>query len=63
MEQMIITSRSPEGLNKKMKEMIEEGWTPVGSHQVTTEEEYAQYAGTQYRRTIRTHEYSQTMKK
>ena len=63
MEQKIITSSSASGLNSKIAEMQKEGWEPIGGHTVTVEEEYAQYAGSQYRRTLRTHEFQQTMKK
>jgi hypothetical protein len=63
MEQKIITSSSASGLNAKIKELIEEGWEPIGSHTISVEEEYAQYAGSQYRRTERKHQFHQSMKK
>jgi len=37
MEQIIITSESASGLNTKIAKKIEEGFVPVGSHQVVTD--------------------------
>jgi len=63
MEQKVITARSARELNSKIEDMIADGWEPVGGHTMTVEDEYAQYAGSQYRRTIRVHEFQQTMRK
>lgn len=63
MEQEIITSTHVNGLNAKMAELIKDGWEPIGSHTSTIVEEYAQYAGSQYKRTIRRHQFQQTMRK
>jgi len=63
MKQKIITARTARELNSKMQKEMEDGWEPLGSHQVAVVEEYAQYAGNQYRRTIRENEFSQTMVK
>ena len=63
MEQKIITSKSANDLNAKIKEMIEEGWEPIGEHKVVEKFHQCQYAGTQHMRTIIELEYSQTMRK
>lgn len=63
MEQKIITDNSASGLNAKMKVLIEEGWTPVGGHQVVNKHAQNRYAGSQLMDTRYESEYSQTMRK
>ncbi len=63
MEQKVITDNSASGLNAKMKILIEEGWIPVGGHQVVTRHSYDRYSGSQHRDTQYELEYSQTMRK
>ena len=63
MEQKIITTNSPERLNSKIKEMIDEGWEPIGSHQVVTIHQQPRYRGNQLGDVQYTQEYSQTMRK
>jgi len=63
MEQKVITSSSAHGLNSKIKEMIEEGWEPIGSHLVVTTQEQSRYRGNQLGDVQHSHEYSQTMRK
>ena len=63
MEQKIITARSASHLNTKIAEMIEEGWKPLGSHQVLTIHAQNRYAGMQHKDTVYETEYSQTMVK
>jgi hypothetical protein len=63
MEQKIITSSSAYSLNSKIKEMIDEGWKPLGSHQVVLIHSQNRYAGTQHMDTRHEVEYSQTMVK
>jgi len=63
MEQKIITSSSPEGLNQQIKEHIFDGWIPVGSHQVVTTHTQNRFSGSTHRDTMYSHEYSQTVKK
>jgi hypothetical protein len=63
MEQKVITDSSASGLNAKMKILIKEGWTPVGSHQVVTRNSQNRYSGMQHRDTQYESEYSQTMRK
>lgn len=60
-EYLIVTSHSSEILNKKIKDYIEMGWKPVGSHQVVIINEQLRYAGSQHTGTIVDREYSQTM--
>jgi hypothetical protein len=63
MEQMIITSHSASELNTKLKNMIEQGWQPIGSHCVVETHHQLRFAGNQHRDTIIEREYSQTIKK
>ena len=63
MEQKIITSRSAHGLNSKIKELMTEGWEPIGSHQVVTTHQQPRYRGNQLGDVQYTQEYSQTMRK
>lgn len=63
MEQKIITARHASDLNKRIEEMIKDGWQPVGSHTVLTTLEQNQFAGNEHKRTIFEYEYAQTMKK
>jgi len=63
MEQMILTSHSASDLNTKIRQMIEQGWTPVGSHQVVETHHQNRFAGMQHKDTIIEREYSQTIKK
>ena len=61
MEQKIITSSSASGLNEKIQKMIEEGWKPLGSHQVVVKHSQNRFAGMQHKDTINEIEYSQTI--
>lgn len=61
MEQKIITSSSASGLNEKIQKMIEEGWKPLGSHQVVVKHSQNRFAGMQHIDTINEIEYSQTI--
>ena len=63
MEQKIITSPSPDALNSKMKELITEGWKPIGSHGVVITHSQNRFRGKDIADTIHKSEYSQTMKK
>lgn len=63
MEQMILTSHSASDLNTKIRQMIEQGWKPVGSHQVVETHRQNRFAGMQHKDTIIEREYSQTIKK
>jgi len=61
MEYKVLTSSSPEGLNEKVNKYINEGFVPVGSHQVVTQREVNRYSGSQHMDTLITQEYSQTL--
>lgn len=64
MEQIIITSESVSGLNKKIAAKIEEGFVPIGSHQVVTDSiQNTVRADSVVVRSQFRNEYSQTMKK
>jgi len=63
MEQKVITSSSPSGLNEKIKQMVAEGWEPVGGHSVVQINAQNRYSGLQHKDTIYESEYSQTMRK
>jgi len=57
----IITAGSPDGLNGKIQEMIDEGWEPIGSHSVVNTHSQNRYRGTQHMDTLHQTEYSITM--
>ena len=63
MQQKIITSGSAHGLNEQIKELIGQGWKPLGSHQAVVKHSQNRFAGTQHRDTLNELEYSQTMVK
>jgi hypothetical protein len=63
MEQKIITSHSASNLNAQLKDMIDEGWTPIGSHQVVETHHQLRFSGSQHKDTTIEREYSQTIKK
>ena len=58
MEQKIITSHSAENLNDKLKNLIKEGWRPIGPHQVVETHHQMRFAGMQHRDTMIDREYS-----
>jgi hypothetical protein len=60
-EYKIIESGSPNSLTREVNELIKEGWTPVGSHQVVIRKEQNRFRGTQHVDTLNDIEYSQTM--
>jgi hypothetical protein len=59
----IISASSPSSLNKKIAEMIAEGWEPIGSHSVVVVHSQNRYAGSQHMDTIHEQEWSITMQK
>ena len=61
MEQIIITSSNPKGLEKKITQAIGEGFIPVGSHQVATIYSQNKFSGSQHMATQHDLEYSQSM--
>lgn len=63
MKNKILTSGSPDTLNRMIEEHIAEGWEPIGSHSVVVIHSQNRYAGTQHMDTIHRIEYAQTMRK
>lgn len=63
MEQMILTSNSAQGINTSIKNMVAQGWTPVGSHKVVELCHQLSYSGMQHKHTVIELEYSQTIRK
>ena len=63
MEYKIIEGSSPNEITKKVNDLIKEGWTPVGSHQVVIRREQNRYSGQQHMDTLNQLEYTQTMVK
>jgi len=58
----ILEAASVAGLNVRLQEHIEEGWEPVGSHQVVIEHMQNRFAGNQHKDSVYTHLYSITVK-
>lgn len=57
----ILHSNRVDGLTQKVKDYMEEGWTPVGSHQVVITHIQNRFRGTELVDSVYQHEYSQTM--
>ena len=57
MDYKVISSKHPEELTGMVRSHIEQGWKPVGSHQVVITHIQNQYVGSEFIET----EYSQTM--
>lgn len=63
MEYKIVYGDSPSDINTKVNEMINDGWEPIGSHQVVVRREQNRYSGSQHMDTLNQLEYTQTMVK
>ena len=61
MNYIVVSGHSPQDLTKKISEKIQEGWTPIGSHQVVESHRQNRYSGQQWMDTRIEHEYSQTL--
>lgn len=61
MDYKVIETGSVGELNRKVKEMIEEGWKPIGSHQVVVKHVQNRFSGLQHKDSVSSMEYSQTM--
>ena len=61
MEYKIIKSESIDELSKKVEELIQHGWTLVGSHQVVVYQSTNRYSGGRHVDTLHSVEYSQTV--
>ncbi len=57
----ILTASSPEELTAGVNRLIQEGWTPVGSHTATEEHRQNRYAGQQHMDTLVRVCYAQTL--
>ena len=62
MEQIVIVAYRADELNTKVKQHIEKGYVPIGGHRVVTFHDQLRYAGNQHKDTVRSSEYSQTMR-
>jgi hypothetical protein len=63
MEYKIVASSSPEGLSVVVGNKINDGWEPVGPHQVVVVHSQNRFSGSQHMDTKHETEYSQTMVK
>ena len=63
MEYKIVASSSPEGLAVAVRNKTNEGWEPMGSHQVVVIHSQNRYSGMLHMDTKHETEYSQTMVK
>jgi hypothetical protein len=61
MDYTVVTSSSPEQLVVKVKELIKDGWKPVGGHQAVVTHQQNRYSGDQHKDTVYDIEYGQTM--
>jgi len=61
MKYKIITSSSPEGLEKKVTQLVEEGYEPTGGVNVTITRQQNRYSGSQHMDTINSVEYCQSL--
>ena len=63
MDYKVIYSSSPEDLTRKVKEMITDGWKPIGGHSVVETHRQNRFSGQQHMDTLIKSEYSQTITK
>ena len=61
MEYKIIEGGSPHEITKKVNDLIKEGWTPIGGHQVVIRREQNRYSGMLHMDTLNQLEYTQTL--
>ena len=61
MEYKIVSSSSPEGLSVIVNNKINEGWEPIGSHQVVVVHDQNRFRGNQHVDTTHETEYTQTI--
>lgn len=61
MDYKIVSSTYPEGLTSKVKELMEEGWKPIGGHSVVETHRQNRYSGQQHMDTIIKVEYTQSL--
>lgn len=61
MEYKVVEYDTVRDLNGHVQQMINEGWKPVGSHQVVLRHVQNRYSGLQHKDSVSTVGYSQTM--
>jgi hypothetical protein len=61
MEYRIIEGGSPNEITKRVNELIQDGWKPVGGHQVVVRRVQNRYSGQQHMDTLNQLEYTQTL--
>ena len=61
MKYKVIEGGSPNEITTKVNEMINDGWKPVGGHQVVVRREQNRYSGQQHMDTLNQLEYTQTL--
>lgn len=61
MDYKILTSSNPQKLTENVKLLINEGWEPIGSHQVVITHSQNRFRGSQQMDTLHETEYSQTL--
>ena len=61
MDYKIVSSTYPEGLTSKVKELMEDGWKPIGGHSVVETHRQNRYSGSQHMDTIIKIEYTQSL--
>lgn len=63
MDYKVVISHSTHELTKQVKELINEGWTPIGSHQSSIRHSQNRFRGDQHVDTLNDIEFTQTMMK
>lgn len=63
MEYKVVVAHSGEDLTRKVNELMKEGWSPVGGHQVHVRHIQNRFRGTQHVDSLSDLEYTQTMLK
>ena len=61
MKYKVVAGSSPNELNFLVNEAIEQGYEPIGSHQVVIRRTQLRYSGMQHKDTLNDIEYTQTM--
>jgi hypothetical protein len=61
MEYKVIVSHSAHDLTQKVNEMIQEGWVPIGSHQVQIRHVQNRFRGNEHVDSLNDLEYTQTL--
>ena len=61
MKYKVVSGSSPNGLTERVNKHINEGWKPIGSHQIIVIHSQNRYSGMLHMDTKHETEYSQTM--